>query len=85
MSDENNIECFIEAQKNPWAGYEVALAEIQNGRRISHWIWYCFTMLRRLGHTRHSHYYGISVRKETEAYLAHPILGSRLKEIVEAC
>ena len=33
MSDENNIERFIEAQTNPWAGYEVALAEIENGKR----------------------------------------------------
>lgn len=81
---ENDIERFVEAQKNPWARYEVALAEIVHGRKMSHWIWYIFPQLRGLGHSRYSHFYGIADRKEAEAYLAHPILGSRLREISKA-
>lgn len=38
MNDENNIERFVEAQEHPWAGYEIALAEIKHGRKMSHWI-----------------------------------------------
>lgn len=81
MNDENNIERFVEAQENPWAGYAIALAEIERGRKVSHWIWYIFPQLRGLGHSRYSHFYGIVDRKEAEAYLAHPVLGQRLREI----
>lgn len=81
---ENDITRFIEAQEDPWAGYEIALAEIEHGRKMSHWVWYIFPQLRGLGHSRCSHYYGIADRKEAEEYLAHPVLGPRLREISEA-
>lgn len=81
---ENDIERFVEAQEHTWTGYEAALAEIEQGRKMSHWIWYIFPQLRGLGHSRYSHFYGIADRKEAEAYLAHPILGPRLREISEA-
>lgn len=81
---ENDITRFIEAQENPWAGYEIALAEIEQGQKMSHWIWYIFPQLRGLGHSRRSNFYGIADRKEAEDYLAHPILGSRLREVKEA-
>lgn len=84
QKSENDINRFVEAQNNPWAGYNVALTEIEQGRKMSHWIWYIFPQLRGLGHSRYSHYYGIADRKEAEAYLAHPILGPRLREISEA-
>lgn len=84
MTDEINIERFVEAQEEVWAGYAVALAEIEQGRKISHWIWYIFPQLRGLGHSRRSHFYGIADRKEAENYLAHPVLGPRLREISEA-
>lgn len=83
MTDENNIERFVEAQEEVWTGYAVALAEIEHGRKMSHWIWYIFPQLRGLGHSRYSHLYGIANRKEAEAYLEHPILGPRLREISE--
>lgn len=81
---ENDITRFVKAQNNPWAGYEIALAEIERGRKMSHWIWYIFPQLRGLGHSRYSHFYGIIDRKEAEAYLSHPVLGPRLREISEA-
>lgn len=84
MTDENNIERFVEAQEEVWTGYAVALAEIEHGCKMSHWIWYIFPQLRGLGHSRYSHLYGIANRKEAEDYLAHPVLGSRLREITEA-
>lgn len=84
MNDENNIERFVEAQNNPWVGYDLALAEIEGGRKKSHWIWYIFPQLRGLGHSRRSHFYGIADRKEAKNYLAHPVLGPRLREISEA-
>ncbi len=84
MNDANNITRFVEAQEHPWAGYEVALSEIEHGRKTSHWIWYIFPQLRGLGHSRYSQFYGITDRKEAEAYLAHPVLGPRLREISEA-
>lgn len=84
MTDENNIERFVEAQEEVWTGYAVALAEIEHGRKMSHWIWYIFSQLRGLGHSRYSHLYGIANRKEAEDFLAHPVLGPRLREITEA-
>lgn len=84
MTDENNIERFVEAQEEVWTGYAVALAEIEQGRKMSHWIWYIFPQLRGLGHSRYSHLYGIANRKEAEDFLAHPVLGPRLREITEA-
>ena len=83
MNDENNILRFVEAQKNSWAGYDNALKEISNGKKISHWIWYIFPQLRGLGYSRRSNFYGIADRKEAEDYLADPILGPRLREITE--
>lgn len=83
MTDEINIERFVEAQEEVWSGYAVALAEIEQGRKMSHWIWYIFPQLRGLGHSRRSHFYGIADRKEAENYLAHPVLGPRLREISE--
>lgn len=84
MTDINDINRFIEAQDAHWMGYDWAMAEITNGRKISHWIWYIFPQLRGLGHSRRSHFYGIADRKEAEDYLVHPILGPRLWEITEA-
>lgn len=84
MIDENYIERFVEAQEEVWAGYAVALAEIEQGRKMSHWIWYIFPQLRGVGHSRRSYFYGIADRQEAEAYLAHPVLGPRLREISDA-
>lgn len=84
MIDENNILRFVEAQEHPWFGYDNALAEIKRGKKVNHWIWYIFPQLRGLGHSRRSRYYGIAGRKEAEDYLAHPILGPRLREISKA-
>ncbi len=81
MIADYDITRFVEAQDGEWSGYADALAEIRNGRKTSHWIWYIFPQLRGLGRSFNANYYGLADRNEAEAYLAHPILGPRLREI----
>lgn len=64
--------------------YEPALAELKAGLKTGHWIWYILPQLRGLGSSRMSDRYGISSLAEAQAYLAHPVLGPRLKECVSA-
>lgn len=76
-----DIERFVIAQDVEYAGYVQALAEIKGGRKYDHWIWYIFPQLRELGHSYNARFYGIAHREEAAAYLAHPVLGARLREI----
>lgn len=75
---------FLKAQEAEYYTYSDALNEIRAGRKTGHWIWYVFPQLRGLGSSWMSDYYGIEGRAEAEAYLAHPLLGKRLREITEA-
>ena len=77
----NDIERFVQAQEDRVSGYDVALDEIRNGHKESHWIWYIFPQMRGLGHSAFSVYYGIQNIQEAEEYLAHKVLGKRLREI----
>ena len=74
------MERFVKAQEH---SYEQALREIQDGRKRSHWIWYIFPQLAVLGHSWNAKYYGISGYDEAEAYLNHPVLGNRLREVTK--
>ena len=74
------LERFVEAQDQY---YKTALAEIQNGRKESHWMWFIFPQIKGLGYSKISKYFAIQSRGEAEAYLAHPVLGKRLEEISE--
>ncbi len=76
-----NLQRFLDAQQGD---YEQALAEVKNGRKRSHWIWYIFPQLKGLGRSYNSQYYGIDGREEAKAYLEHPVLGVRLREITKA-
>lgn len=60
QSEANNLNRFLEGQRTPFADYELALNEVNNGRKIFHWIWYIFPQLCGLGHSRQSTYYGIA-------------------------
>lgn len=73
--DDALLERFVQAQARHYAQ---ALAELQAGRKQTHWIWYVLPQLRGLGHSPMAERYGISGRAEAEAYVAHPVLGSRL-------
>ena len=79
--DINSLDRFLEAQERM---YEIALKEIKNGEKESHWMWYIFPQLRGLGKSRMAYVYGINGLEEAKAYLAHPVLSARLIEISEA-
>jgi uncharacterized protein (DUF1810 family) len=78
--DPFDLARFVEAQERD---YEVALSELEAGRKRTHWIWYVLPQLRGLGTSRMSQAYGIASLAEARAYLAHPVLGSRLRQCVE--
>ena len=79
--DTVTLERFVEAQRQSFAG---ALRELQNGRKLTHWMWYIFPQLKGLGVSARSEYYGISGMEEAVAYMRHPILGPRLQECTGA-
>lgn len=81
MCDTYNLERFVEAQKSE---YDVALREIREGYKRSHWIWFVFPQMASLGFSYNARFYGISCLDEARSYLAHPILGKRLRQITEA-
>ena len=76
-----SLDRFIEAQAGT---YDRALAEIRNGRKESHWMWFVFPQLAGLGHSPTARYYGIGSRAEASAYADHAILGPRLRTCVAA-
>ena len=81
LPDPFRLSRFVEAQS---AAYDTALAELRAGRKRSHWIWYVFPQLAGLGRSATSMLYGLSGIAEAAAYLAHPVLGPRLREAVQA-
>ena len=78
---QQGLERFIEAQKRD---YQLALEEVQAGKKMSHWIWYIFPQMHGLGRSYFAQLYGIRDREEAEAYLNHEVLGKRLREITMA-
>ncbi|MCV6586693.1 MAG: DUF1810 domain-containing protein [Marinibacterium sp.] len=76
-----SLERFLAAQE---ADYAIALAEIGQGRKRSHWMWYIFPQLAGLGGSERARFYGLCDLSEARAYLAHPVLGPRLIAICTA-
>ena len=74
----NNLDRFIEAQESD---YNIALSEIKDGRKRSHWIWYIFPQLSSLGHSMTAKYYGIKDEKEAKDYINNQYLKNHLVEI----
>ena len=79
--DPFDLARFLSAQARD---YGIALAELRAGEKRSHWMWYVFPQLRGLGHSSTAIAYGITGLDEARAYLAHPVLGERLRECVRA-
>lgn len=75
------LQRFVEAQ-NPV--YLQVLRELRGGKKQSHWIWFVFPQVAGLGRSAMAARYAVSGREEARAYLAHPILGPRLRECTEA-
>lgn len=74
----DDLQRFIDGQRY---GYEIALKEMIAGEKHNHWIWYVFPQIKGLGHSPQSQIYGIKNLDEARAFLAHPVLGQRLREI----
>jgi uncharacterized protein (DUF1810 family) len=79
MDDPYELQRFVAAQ-DAGASYEQAAAELRRGRKTSHWMWFVFPQIAGLGHSPVARMYAISGLAEAQAYLAHPVLGSRLAE-----
>ena len=71
-----DLDRFVVAQEGVYAG---VLGELRRGRKTSHWMWYVFPQLAGLGRSWTSQHYAIASLDEARAYLAHPVLGPRLR------
>jgi len=76
-SDPFDLDRFLSAHKSV---YEQVLKELRAGRKTSHWMWFVFPQLAGLGQSANSRRYALRGRDEARAYLAHPQLGTRLKQ-----
>jgi uncharacterized protein (DUF1810 family) len=81
MTDAGSLERFVVAQAGV---HDRALREVRAGRKESHWMWFVYPQLRGLGRSEVSRFFGIASLDEAKAYLAHPILGPRLREAATA-
>lgn len=81
MADPYDLNRFVRAQDE---SYQQALTELERGRKQSHWMWFIFPQIDGLGSSPISRRYAIKSEDEARAYLAHPVLGPRLTQCVEA-
>jgi uncharacterized protein (DUF1810 family) len=72
-----DLDRYVTAQRQD---YDLALAELRRGRKTGHWIWYILPQLRGLGSSPMAWSYGLVSLDEARAYLAHPVLGPRIRE-----
>lgn len=77
----DSLNRFIKAQEPK---YNIALSEIKNGKKESHWMWYIFPQIKGLGISDTAKFYALEDINETIAFFNHPLLGSRLLEISAA-
>src|SRR5262245_19144102 len=80
-NDPYDLTRFVTAQEDD---YDTALAEVRDGDKRSHWMWYIFPQFAGLGFSSMSRRYAIRSAAEVEVYLRHPVLGPRLIECAEA-
>ena len=77
MADPFNLQRFVDAQKPL---YDRVLRELRAGSKASHWMWFVFPQIAGLGRSPTAVFYAVSSLDEAKAYLAHPVLGLRLRE-----
>jgi uncharacterized protein (DUF1810 family) len=80
-TDRFDLQRFVIAQQSVYA---TALAELKHGTKRSHWMWFIFPQVEGLGHSSMAQRYAIRSLGEAVAYLAHPLLGTRLLESTDA-
>ena len=81
MDDPHALARFVEAQRD---SYAQALSELRAGAKRSHWMWFVFPQVAGLGHSPMARRYAIASLDEARAYLAHPVLGERLRACTDA-
>jgi uncharacterized protein (DUF1810 family) len=77
VPDPHNLQRFVDAQNSV---FDDVCAELRQGQKRGHWMWFIFPQLAGLGHSHLAVKYAIGSRQEAAAYLQHPILGPRLRE-----
>ncbi len=77
MDNEFDLERFVRAQAPVYAA---VLRELRAGHKRSHWMWFIFPQIAGLGASDMAQRYAIANGDEAAAYLAHPVLGARLRE-----
>ncbi len=75
-----DLQRFVAAQSRVW---DDVCAELREGRKQTHWMWFVFPQLSALGRSATAKFYGLSGGEEARAYLADSILGARLRECCE--
>ena len=80
MDQSYDLDRFVKAQEPV---IETVLAELASGRKRSHWMWFVFPQLQGLGRSPTAQFYAIASLDEARAYLAHPVLGPRLRRCTE--
>ena len=71
---------FVAAQDPVYGG---VVEELRRGRKTGHWMWFIFPQVAGLGHSAMSQHYAIGSLDQARAYLAHPVLGARLRECTD--
>lgn len=79
--DPFDLNRFLQAQEGVCAA---ALAELRAGRKTSHWMWFVFPQLDGLGRSQTARFFAVKSLAEARAYLAHPVLGKRLRQCTAA-
>src|SRR3982750_1208644 len=82
MTGSYDLERFVAAQ-DAGGTYDRAVAELRAGRKTSHWMWFVFPQIAGLGRSPMAQRYAIGSLAEADAYLAHPVLGTRLAECAQ--
>jgi uncharacterized protein (DUF1810 family) len=77
MSDPFDLQRFVDAQAPL---YQRVLAELRQGQKQTHWMWFIFPQLAGLGHSPMARRFALASREEARAYLDHGVLGGRLRE-----
>jgi uncharacterized protein (DUF1810 family) len=77
VNDPHDLQRFVDAQDPV---YQQVCAELRQGRKQTHWMWFVFPQIAGLGHSPTARRFAIASLRQAQAYLEHPVLGPRLRE-----
>jgi uncharacterized protein (DUF1810 family) len=80
MQDSHNLQRFVDAQAPV---FDRVLAELRQGQKQSHWMWFVFPQISGLGRSETARHFALSGLDEARAYLQHPLLGPRLEQCAQ--